>query len=151
MLADLNSMLEADARGEDTDQMFQDFMEKHGDFFPENPQSLEELTDSLARRAAAAAKLMRSLSPEQRQELADLMATAMEDLGLQAEMSRLQSALQSARPDLDWGQGRRSRGERMTGDQPLGLGEATDALEELAELDELAAALRQDYPGRLAR
>jgi uncharacterized protein with von Willebrand factor type A (vWA) domain len=66
--------------------MFSDFMEKHGDFFPENPQTLEELTDSLARRAAAAAKLMRSLSPEQRQELADLMATAMEDLGLQAEM-----------------------------------------------------------------
>jgi uncharacterized protein with von Willebrand factor type A (vWA) domain len=62
-------------------------------------------------------------------------------------MSRLQSALQSARPDLDWGQGRRSRGERMTGDQPMGLGEATDALEELAELDELAAAMRQDYPG----
>ena len=147
MLADLNSMLEADARGEDTDQMFQDFMEKHGDFFPESPQSLEELTDALARRAAAAAKLMRSLSPEQRQELSDLMATAMEDLGLQAEMSRLQSALQSARPDLDWGQSRRSRGERMSGDQPLGLGEATDALEELAELDELAAALRQDYPG----
>ncbi len=147
MLADLNSMLEADARGEDTGQMFSDFMDKHGDFFPENPQTLEELTDSLARRAAAAAKLMRSLSPEQRQELADLMATAMEDLGLQAEMSRLQSALQNARPDLDWGQNRRSRGERMSGDTPLGLGEATDALEELAELDELAAALRQDYPG----
>ena len=147
MMADLNSMLEADARGENTDQQFKDFMEKHGDFFPEAPESLEELTDALARRAAAAAKLMRSLSPEQRQELADLMSTAMEDLGLQAEMSRLQSALQAARPDLDWGQGRRSRGERMTGDQPMGLGEATDALEELAELDELAAAMRQDYPG----
>ena len=34
MMADLNSMLEADSRGEDTDQMFKDFMEKHGDFFP---------------------------------------------------------------------------------------------------------------------
>jgi uncharacterized protein with von Willebrand factor type A (vWA) domain len=147
MMADLNSMLEADARGEDTEQMFKDFMEKHGDFFPEAPESLEELTDALARRAAAAAKLMRSLSPEQRQELSDLMSTAMEDLGLQAEMSRLQSALQNARPDLDWGQSRRSRGERMTGDTPMGLGEATDALEELAELDELAAAMRQDYPG----
>ena len=54
MLADLNSMLEADAKGEDTDQMFSDFMDKHGEFFPENPQNLEELTDSLARRAAAA-------------------------------------------------------------------------------------------------
>ena len=47
MLADLNSMLEADARGEDTDQQFADFMDKHGEFFPENPQALEEL-DRLA-------------------------------------------------------------------------------------------------------
>ncbi len=30
-------------------------MAKYGDFFPENPQNLEELVDSLARRAAAAA------------------------------------------------------------------------------------------------
>jgi uncharacterized protein with von Willebrand factor type A (vWA) domain len=148
MLADLNSMLEADARGEDTDEKFADFMDSYGDMFPENPQSLEELTDALARRASAAERLMRSLSQEQRQELADLMATAMEDLGLQAEMSRLQSALRSARPDLDWG-GKRGRGsrERMTGNDPLGLGDATDALQELAELDELAGALNQDYPG----
>ncbi|MDQ1634991.1 MAG: hypothetical protein QOJ32_1800 [Frankiaceae bacterium] len=148
MMADLNSMLEADARGEDTDQQFADFMDKHGEFFPENPQSLEELTDALARRASAAERLMRSLSQEQRQELADLMSTAMEDLGLQAEMSRLSEALRGARPDLDWG-GKRGRGsrERMTGEDPLGLGEATDALEELAELDELAGALNQDYPG----
>ncbi|HEX7354159.1 MAG TPA: VWA domain-containing protein [Mycobacteriales bacterium] len=149
MLHDLNEMLEADARGEDTDQQFADFMAKHGQFFPENPQSLEELTDALARRAAAAERLLQSLSPEQRQELADLMAAAMEDMGLAAEMSRLQSALQQARPDLDWGQGRRGRqrGQQMSGDEGLGLGDATTALEEMAQLDELAAALSQDYPG----
>jgi uncharacterized protein with von Willebrand factor type A (vWA) domain len=148
MLNSLNSMLEADARGEDTSQQFADFMEQYGDFFPENPQSLEELVDSLARRAAAAEQLMRSLTPQQRQELADLMSTAMEDMGLQSELSRLQQALRDARPDLDWGQGRRrGRGQRMTGDEPLGLGDATSILEELAELDELAQSLSQDYPG----
>ncbi|MGH3744651.1 MAG: hypothetical protein ACRDTP_07325, partial [Mycobacteriales bacterium] len=147
MLHDLNEMLEADSRGEDTDQQFADFMAKHGQFFPENPQTLEELTDSLARRAAAAERLLQSLSPEQRQELADLMAAAMEDMGLAAEMSRLQSALQGARPDLDWGQGRRGRqrGPQMGGEEGLGLGDATTALEEMAQLDELAAALGQDY------
>ncbi len=150
MLADLNAMLEADARGEDTDQQFAEFMAAHGRHFPENPQSLEELTDALARRAAAARRLLQSLSPEQQQELSDLMATAMEDMGLASEMSRLQDALKSARPDLDWGQGRRGRqrGNPMDGEgQGLGLGDATTALEELAELDELAAALGQDYPG----
>jgi uncharacterized protein with von Willebrand factor type A (vWA) domain len=147
MLADLNAMLEADARGEDTEQQFEQFMQNHGEFFPEQPGSLEELIESLARRAAAAERLMRSLSPQQRQELGDLIASAMEDMDLAAEMSRLNSALRGARPDLLGPRGQRGRGERMTGDEPLGLGDATSALEELAELDELAGALGQDYPG----
>ena len=35
----------------------------------------------------------------------------------------------------------------MTGEQPLGLSDATTALEELADLDELESTLGQDYPG----
>jgi uncharacterized protein with von Willebrand factor type A (vWA) domain len=142
MLADLNAALDADARGEDTSQAFDEFMGKYGDFFPENPQTLEELVDALARRAAAAQRMLASLSPEQRDELANLMATAMEDMGLASEMSRLGDALRSRRPDLDW-----SRRERMRGDDPLGLGDATTALEELADLDDLESSLAQDYAG----
>lgn len=141
MLADLNAMLEADARGEDVTERFTEFMARHGDFFPDNPQNLTELIDSLARRAAAASRLLASLSAEQRAELADLMATALADMDLASEMSALASALAGRRPDLDW-----SGRERMRG-QPMGLGEATDALEELAELDELENALAQNYPG----
>src|SRR2546423_610564 len=43
MLAELNNLLDADARGEDTSEAFSKFMADYGDFFPENPQSLEEL------------------------------------------------------------------------------------------------------------
>src|SRR4051812_39395637 len=60
MLADLNEMLEADARGEHTQEQFDEFMAKHGDLFPDSPANLEELVDSLARRAAAAERLMAS-------------------------------------------------------------------------------------------
>src|SRR6266496_2818455 len=35
----------------------------------------------------------------------------------------------------------------MGGEQPLGLGDATTALEELADLESLEASLSQDYPG----
>ncbi|CAO5246436.1 vWA domain-containing protein [Frankia sp. AgKG'84/4] len=150
MISALNGLLEADARGENTDAAFAQFMREHGEFFPEQPQSLEELVDALARRAAAAARLLAGLTPQQRAELADLMSTAMEDLGLAAEMSRLDQALRAARPDLNWGGRKRGRGrlgEGLTGEQGLGLGDATTALEELAELDELAAALGQDYAG----
>ena len=116
-------------------------MEQHGEFFPSQPETLEELVDDLARRAAAQQRLMDSLTPQQRQELGELMQGAM-DLDLQAQMAQLGDALRGARPDLPWG-GR----ERMRGEQGMGMGDATTALEELADLDDLEAALGQDYPG----
>jgi uncharacterized protein with von Willebrand factor type A (vWA) domain len=142
MLRDLNDLLDADARGEDTTEAFDQFMQKHGQFFPDNPQSLDELVDSLARRAAAAQRLMNSLSPEQQAELAELMQQAMQDAGLAEEMGRLADQLRARRPELDW-QGR----QRMSGETPLGLGDATTALEEAADLEELEQLLAQDYPG----
>ena len=141
MLADLNAMLEADARGEHTQEQFERFMAQHGEFFPSQPETLEELVDDLARRAAAQQRLMDSLTPQQRQELGELLQGAM-DLDLQAQMAQLGDALRNARPDLPWG-GR----ERMRGEQGMGMGDATTALEELADLDDLESALGQDYPG----
>jgi len=142
MLADLNTMLESDARGEHTQEQFDAFMDSYGDLFPENPQDLDELVDSLSRRAAAAERLMQSLTPDQRGELSALMNTALEDMDLAREMRQLGDLLRSRRPDLDW-TGR----SQLRGDEPLGVGEGTSALQDLADLEELEAALRQDYPG----
>jgi uncharacterized protein with von Willebrand factor type A (vWA) domain len=142
MMAALNDMLDADARGEHAQEQFDEFMQQYGEFFPEQPANLEELIDSLARRAAAAQRLMDSLTPEQQGELSDLMAQALGNSGLAGEMSRLQQGLRSARPDLQWG-GR----ERMDGDESLGYSDATGALAELADLDQLEEMLGQDYPG----
>ncbi len=142
MLADLNSMLDADARGEHTQEQFDGFMSRYGEMFPDNPENLEELVDSLARRAAAAERMMQSLTPEQRDELGALMSGALEDMDLAREMSQLSQALRDRRPDLDW----RGR-QRMSGDEPLGAGDATSALQDLADLDELESAMGQDYPG----
>ncbi len=142
MMSDLNDMLDKDARGEHTQADFDRVMDKHGEFFPENPRNLEELVDILARRAAAAQRLMASLSPEQRAELQALMNQTLEQAGLADQMRRLGESLYNRRPDLAW-----DSPERMTGDEPLGMGDATTALQELSDLGELEAALRQDYPG----
>lgn len=142
MMKALNEMLDADARGEHTAEQFGEFMAEYGDFFPDNPENLAQLIDSLARQAAAAQRLMNSLSPEQRAELGELMQQAMSDAGLAEEMARLQAGLRSARPDLPWG-GR----ERMDGDQPTGYSDATGALAELADLDQISDLALQDYPG----
>ncbi|MBX6765908.1 MAG: hypothetical protein IRY90_01900 [Actinomadura rubrobrunea] len=142
MMAALNDMLDKDARGEHTQEDFDRFMREYGDFFPENPRNLEELVDQLARRAAAMQRLLDSLTPEQRAELAGLMDQVMRDAGLALEMTRLTDALRARRPDLAW-----SGQEQMTGQDPLGMGDATAALAELADLADLEAALGQDYPG----
>ena len=142
MVADLNQLLERHARGEDTDDAFQRFMAKHGQFFPENPQNIEELIDSLARRAAAAERLMRSLTPQQQEELSRLMDQALGDGPLRGRLGELTDNLRALRPQLNWG-----RGERMRGPDDLGYGDATAALGEIGELDELLDQLGQEHPG----
>jgi uncharacterized protein with von Willebrand factor type A (vWA) domain len=143
MMAALNQMLAADARGEHTQQDFDNFMAAYGDMFPDSPANLEELVDSLVRRMSAAQRLLDSLTDEQREELAGLMAQALDDAGLAAEMSQLADALRARRPDMDsgWPQ------PGMTGSEPLGLSDATTALADLADLADLEDSLRQDYPG----
>ncbi len=143
MLAGLRQMLDADARGEHTQADFDNFMAEFGDMFPDNPQNLEELVDSLVRRMMAAERLLESLSDEQREELANLMAQAMEDAGLAAELAALGDALRARRPEL----GQPQRGVRMSGGMPLGLGDATSAVADLADLAELENALGQEYAG----
>lgn len=142
MMSDLGDLIEAHNRGEDTEQALEDFLDKHGQFFPDRPNSVEELVDQLARRAAAQERLMRGLTPEQRDELSGLMSQALEDMGMAAEMARLSRLLEQARPDLPWN----ARGG-LDGRQPMGLGDATSALAELADLEALAAQLEQSGPG----
>src|ERR1700754_1421601 len=142
MVSDLNDLLARHARGEDTSDAFQQFMDKHGQFFPENPANVEELIDSLARRAAAAERLMRSLSPQQQDELSRLMDQALGDGPLRGQLAELTGNLQALRPQLNWG-----RGERMRGPNDLGYGDATAALGEISELDDLLDQLGQQHPG----
>ena len=142
MLDDLNGLLDKHARGEDTQQDFQDFMDKHGEFFPENPSNVDELLDSLAKRAAAAQRFRNSLSPDQRAELDALAEQAFGSPTLMQALNRLDSHLQAARPGEDW-----TGSEQFSGDNPMGMGEGAQALSDIAELEQLAEQLSQSYPG----
>lgn len=142
MLNDLNELLDKRMHDVDTQEDFDAFMAKHGELFPGEPQNLDELLEELARRAAAAERLMRSLPPDQQQELAELMQQTMHGLGLDTEMSQLNDNLRALRPDLF----RRGR-EQMSGETPLGLADATEALADLADLESLEQQLGQSYAG----
>ena len=102
MLGDLNELLEKRPRGEDTQEDFDEFMAKHGDFFPENPQNLDELLDAMAARAAAAQRMLNSMSAEQRAELMQLSQQAFGSPALMESLvpARLQPPVAAARRGL---------------------------------------------------
>jgi len=143
MLAALNELLAAHARNDPrTPELFEQFMAQHGEFFPERPRTVDELIDLLAARAAAAQRMLNSMTEQQRAELAALAQQAFGDPRIAAQLASLDSALRALRPGEDWSSARRFRGN-----DPLGLGEGAQAMQDLAELDGLAEQLGQAYPG----
>jgi uncharacterized protein with von Willebrand factor type A (vWA) domain len=142
MLRDLGDLLAAHARGDDTTEQFQEFMDQHGEFFPENPQNVDELIDSLAERAAAAQRMLASMTPEQRAELAELSQQAFGSPGLMDQLDRLDDLLRGLRPGEDW-----DGSEQFGGQQGLGLGDGTGVLQDIAQLDALSDQLAQAHPG----
>ena len=142
MLRDLNELLDAHRRGEDTQQQFEEFMDRHGGFFPENPQNVEELLDSLAQRAAAAQRMRNSMTQEQRDELDALAGQAFGSPELMQSLAQLYDLIQTLRPGEDWG-----GSERFDGEEGLGLGDGTGVLQDLADLDALGEQLSQTYGG----
>ncbi len=140
MMADLNSLLDRHRRGEDVAEDYQEFIDKHREFFPDAPDTIEEFIDDLARRSAAMQRMLDSMSPEQRAELAAAMEQALADLDLQSEMAALQDNLQALRPEFS------SRGtSSLSGEERLGLPDATSALAELAELEQLSEDLGDGF------
>jgi uncharacterized protein with von Willebrand factor type A (vWA) domain len=69
MFNELNRMLETRAAGGDTDRMFEEFMDRFGDMFPGNPQTLDELLEQMAQQMAAMQQLLNSMTPDQRAQL----------------------------------------------------------------------------------
>jgi uncharacterized protein with von Willebrand factor type A (vWA) domain len=144
MMAELNQMLEARAAGRDPD--FEGFMERYGDFFPENPETLDELLEVLARRMAAMQAMMASMTPEQRAQIAQLSEQLLEDMDLRWQVEQLGSQLQGMFPDMGW-----NRRYDFRGQDPMGLAQAASTLEELGDLDRLEQLLRgAAQPGALA-
>ena len=130
MMAALNEMIERKERGDDP--QFEQFMQEYGDFFPENPQTLDELLEQLARRMAAAQAMLNSMTPEQREELQNLMAQMLDDADLQWQMDRLSNNLRRSHPGMDW-----DGSQQFSGDQPMPFGEALQRIQELNDLDAL--------------
>jgi uncharacterized protein with von Willebrand factor type A (vWA) domain len=135
MVRDLNQLLSRRAQGDEPSQGEVDgFLAKHGGFFP-GAQTLDDVIEQLADRMAAMQSLMRSLSPEQRQELQDTLDALLRDDRLKWDLAQLAANLDQVLPG---GLGERVR---FTGDQPMGLEAALTQLGRLQALDQLEAQI----------
>ena len=144
MMAALNEMLERRRNGEDP--QFEQFMEKFGDFFPENPQSLDELLEQMAQRMAMAQAMLNSMTPEQRAQLQQLSEQLLEDMDLRWQMDQLAQNLQGMFPQAGWG-----KQYDFSGQEPLGFQQAMQAMQELADLDQLENLMKNaSNPASLA-
>ncbi len=144
MLAALNEMLDRNQRGEDPG--FEQFMEEFGDFFPENPETLEELLELMARRMAAMRAMLNSMTPEQRAQLQQLSEQLLGDMDLRWQMEQLGGNLQSMFPEMNWGQS-----YEFEGQNPMGMSQAMQAMQDLGDLDQLEHLLKNaTNPGALA-
>ncbi|MFI5041096.1 MAG: hypothetical protein ACHQNA_04490 [Acidimicrobiales bacterium] len=147
MFNSLNQMLEQREAGQPIDPSFEEFMERFGDFFPGNPETLDELLEQLAQQMAAMQAMLNSMTPEQRAQLEGLAQQLLEDMDLQWQVSRLSANLQQAFPGAGW-----ERRYQFSGQDPLGFSEAAGLMGELGDMDALEQVLRnaQSNPGALA-
>jgi uncharacterized protein with von Willebrand factor type A (vWA) domain len=95
MIRDLNKMLRERQQGLEPD--FDSFMQKHGQYFP-GVNSLDDLIEQMQQQMAAMQGILDNLSPEQRQELQDLMEQLMGDDRIRVDMMELAQNLEALAP-----------------------------------------------------
>jgi uncharacterized protein with von Willebrand factor type A (vWA) domain len=146
MYADLNNLVNMHNEGKDTQSAFENFMDKFSDFFPGNPESLEELLAQMAQQMAAMQQMMNSMTPEQRAQMQELSDQLMGDMDLRWQVEQLGQGLQQAFPNLNWGKGYDFQGENS-----MGMGEGMGLMQELGNIDQLENLMRNaSNPGALA-
>ena len=137
MVKDLNKLLEKRQRGEAAEDDFEDFMKKWGEFFPKGIENVDQLAQHLQERMAQMESLLKSMTPEMRQQLEDMVDSIFQDSQFQWEMAQLAANLDRLTP-------RRGADDlSFSGDEPVSLQEAMRLMGDMNSLDELERELMQ--------
>ena len=141
MLDDLNDMLVKKIAGEDTG--FEAFMDKYGDMFGAKPPgSLDELLEQMQQQMAATQSLFNAMSPEQQQQLQEMMQGKFGDPELESALARLAKELDFLNPG--------GKQYNFTGSEEIDLQAAMALMREMTELDRLEQQMqRAQYDGRM--
>ena len=135
MMDQLNVMLwEA---GEYSQAKFDKFMEQYGNIFGENkPENLDQLIDMLRDRMSQVQSLMNSMSPGMRNELAEIMNSAM-PADLQESLEEFSSLMEQMFPGNEF----RNR-YPFSGQEPITYDRAMDLMNELQNMDDLERKIK---------
>ncbi|GCF10755.1 vWA domain-containing protein [Dictyobacter arantiisoli] len=128
MIRDLNKMLREREQGLEPD--FDSFMQKHGQYFP-GVNTLDDLIEQMQQQSAAMQAIMDNLSPDQRQELQDLMEQLMGDDRIRVDMMELAQHMSELNPPSQ-----RTRFQ-FHGDEPLPLNEAMRVMGRMQQMEGL--------------
>ncbi|MBQ61752.1 MAG: VWA domain-containing protein [Gammaproteobacteria bacterium] len=141
MVKDLNDMLVKRIAGEDPG--FDEFMDNYGDMFGDNPpKSLDELLEQMRQQMAATQSLFNSMSPEQQQQLQELMSGKFGDPELESELAKLAKEMDFLNPN----------GQRygFSGSEEIDLQAAMELMREMTELDDMEQDMqRAQYDGKI--
>jgi uncharacterized protein with von Willebrand factor type A (vWA) domain len=135
MIRDLNKMLRDRQEGREPD--FDSFMQKHGEYFP-GVNSLDDLIEQMQQQMAAMQGIMDNLSPEQRQELQDLMEQLMGDDRIRVDLMELAMNLEALAPMEQM----RTRFP-FRGDESLPLNEAMRMMNRLQQMEGLEDQIQE--------
>ena len=124
----------------------QGFMDRYGDFFPGNPETLDELLEQMAQSMAAMQQMLNSMTPEQRAQLQQLSESLLEDMDFRWQMDELSRNLQQAFPNMNWGQQL-----DFNGDQPMSMGQMSSVLQTHRRARRARADAPERHPARPAR
>ncbi len=147
MFNGLNQLLEMREQGQDTSAPFEQFMQEFGDFFPGNPETLDQLLEQMAEQMAAMQNMLNSMTPEQRAQLQGLAEALLDDMDLRWQVDRLGANLRQAFPQAGWDR----RPYNFSGSDPLGFADAAGLMNRLGDMDQLENLLTSaTSPGALA-
>ena len=136
MVQDLNQMIEASRQGDR--HAFQEFMNKWGQNFPPDIETLDDLLSYLQQQASQVQALLDSMDPQSRQELLDMMSELLRDDRLQLDLAQLGANLEAMGYPIQGG------GFPFEGSDAPGFGESLDMMRRLQAMEQLEEALARD-------
>jgi uncharacterized protein with von Willebrand factor type A (vWA) domain len=135
MIRELNQMLRDRQEGREPD--FDSFMQKYGDYFP-GVNSLDDLIEQMQMQAAAMQGILDNLSPEQRQELEQLMEQLLGDDRIRFDLMELAQNLEALAPMENM----RTRFP-FRGDETLPMNEAMRMMNQMQQMEGLEEQIRE--------